>query len=58
MEIKVAGLLKDGKTVKEIASILGVSASAVNLHRQHIRNKLGLKNEKINLRTYLYSLAE
>lgn len=56
-EIKVADLLRDGKTIKEIAQTLGVSESAINLHRQHIRNKLGLKNQKINLRTYLLSLT-
>jgi DNA-binding CsgD family transcriptional regulator len=57
-ELKVAGFIKDGKSVKEIANILGCSESAVNLHRQHIRKKLGLTNEKINLRTYLQSLGE
>jgi PAS domain S-box-containing protein len=58
MEVKVAGFIRDGKTVKEIANILGVSESAVNLHRQHIRNKLGLTNEKINLRTHLQSFVD
>ncbi|OPY80761.1 MAG: Virulence sensor protein BvgS precursor [Syntrophorhabdus sp. PtaU1.Bin153] len=57
-EVRVAGFIKDGKTTKEIANILGVSESAVNLHRQHIRTKLGLKNEKINLRTHLQSLED
>lgn len=56
-EIKVADFIRDGKTVKEIAVTFGVSESAINLHRQHIRNKLGLNNQKINLRTYLLSLA-
>jgi PAS domain S-box-containing protein len=56
-EIKVADLIRDGKTVKEIALAFGVSESAINVHRQHIRNKLGLNSQKINLRTYLLSLA-
>jgi DNA-binding NarL/FixJ family response regulator len=56
-EIKVADFIREGKTVKEIAVAFGVSESAINLHRQHIRNKLGLNNQKINLRTYLMSLA-
>jgi len=56
-EIKVADFIRDGKTVKEIAMAFGVSESAINLHRQHIRNKLGLNNQKINLRTYLLSLT-
>lgn len=55
-EIKVANLIREGKTVKEIAAALGVSDNAINLHRQHVRNKLGLNNKKINLRTYLLSL--
>ena len=54
-EIKVANLIRDGKTVKEIAEMLGVSLSAINLHRQNLRNKLGLNNVKVNLRTYLMS---
>jgi DNA-binding NarL/FixJ family response regulator len=57
LEIKVADFIRDGKTVKEIAAAFGVSESAINLHRQHIRNKLGLNNQKINLRTYLLSLT-
>jgi PAS domain S-box-containing protein len=57
LEIKVADFIRDGKTVKEIAKTFGVSESAINLHRQHIRNKLGLNNQKINLRTYLLSLT-
>lgn len=55
-EIKVAAFIRDGKTVKEISGILGVSESAVNLHRQHIRNKLSLNGKKISLRTFLMSL--
>ena len=56
-EIRVADLIRDGKTIKEIAGIAGVSENAVNHHRQSIRDKLGLKNQKINLRTYLMSLG-
>ncbi len=57
-EIRVADFIRDGKTVKEIAGIIGISESSVNTHRQHIRNKLGLANQKTNLRTYLMSLAK
>ncbi len=56
-EIKVANLIKDGKTIKEIAKIFGVSEAAVHSHRQHIRNKLGIANQKTNLKTHLISLA-
>ena len=56
-EIKVADFIRDGKAVKEIAAALSISKNAVNRHRQHIRNKLGLNNKKINLRTHLLALA-
>ncbi|OPY85923.1 MAG: Sporulation kinase A [Syntrophorhabdus sp. PtaU1.Bin153] len=57
-EIRVAHLIREGKTVKEIASLLGVSESAINLHRQNLRDKLGLKKVKVNLATYLMSSFE
>jgi DNA-binding CsgD family transcriptional regulator len=56
-EIRVASLIRDGKTIKEIAKIFGVSESFVNSHRQHIRNKLGIANQKINLKVSLVSLS-
>jgi two-component system, sporulation sensor kinase E len=54
-EILVANLIRDGKTVKEIARVSGVSENAVNRHRQNIRNKLGLNRQKVSLKTYLMS---
>ncbi len=56
-EIRVANLIREGKTIKEIAGILGVSENAINHHRQNIRNKLGLNKQKVNLRTHLLSLS-
>ena len=55
-EISVANFIKDGRTIKEIARIFGVSENAVNRHRQSIRNKLSLNKQKINLKTFLMSL--
>jgi DNA-binding NarL/FixJ family response regulator len=55
-EIQVASLIRDAKKTKEIATIMNVSKSAIDLHRNHIRNKLGLNNKKVNLRSYLSSL--
>jgi PAS domain S-box-containing protein len=56
-EIRVANLIREGKTIKEVAGIFGVSENAVNHHRQNIRNKLGINKQKTNLRTYLMSLG-
>ena len=55
-EIQVANLIRDGKTSKEIAEILNVSSSTVDIHRHRIRNKLGLRTQKFNLRSHLASL--
>ena len=56
MEVQVANLIKAGKRNKEIASILGVSSSTVMTHRYRLRSKLGLKQRKVNLRSYLKSI--
>lgn len=55
-ELQIANMIKDGKTTKDIAALMNVCPGAVSLHRNHIRKKLGLNKEKINLRTYLGSL--
>ena len=56
MEVQVANLIKAGKRNKEIASILGISLNTVMTHRYRLRTKLGLKQEKVNLRSYLNSI--
>jgi DNA-binding CsgD family transcriptional regulator len=55
-EIDVAVLVREGRTSKEIAELLNISVSGVDFHRKKIRSKLGLTNEKSNLRSYLLSL--
>lgn len=58
MEMRVADLIKQGKSTKEIANMLKVSAFAVSFHRSNIRKKCGLLNNKKNLRVYLNTLEQ
>jgi len=55
-ELQIAQLVKEGKTTKEIADLLHSSERAIEFHRDNIRDKLGLKNKRSNLRSYLLSL--
>lgn len=57
-EIRVANLVKEGKTNKEIADLMLISKNTVLFHRHNIRTKLKLKNKKINLRSHLLSFDE
>ena len=55
-EIQIANLIKQGKTNKEIAEIMGLSVRTIEFHRTKIRNKFGLKNGKDNLQAHLIAL--
>jgi PAS domain S-box-containing protein len=57
-EVRVAKMVKEGRTAKEIADILYISINTVKEHNSQIRKKLGIKRKKINLRTYLQSFFE
>jgi PAS domain S-box-containing protein len=57
-EIRVADLVKDGKTNDEIADLLCISKNTVKFHRFNLRTKLGVRNKPVNLRSYLMSLAK
>jgi PAS domain S-box-containing protein len=52
-EIRVAGLIREGMTVKEAARLLNLSSETISFHRKKIRAKLGLTNKKVNLQSYL-----
>jgi PAS domain S-box-containing protein len=56
-ELQVANLIKEGKTTKEIAELLNASTGTVDFHRNNIRNKLNLKNKRVNLRSYLLTFS-
>ncbi|MEW6327780.1 MAG: PAS domain S-box protein [Thermodesulfobacteriota bacterium] len=56
MEVRVASLIKDGKTTKEIAGLLHLSENTILSHRYKLRSKLRLKNKKLNLISYLQSI--
>ncbi|MDX2454320.1 PAS domain-containing protein [Desulfosarcina sp.] len=55
-EIKVAAMVKQGKKAREIARMLGISTRTVEGYRYTIRDRLGIKGKKVNLRTYLLSI--
>ena len=57
-EVRVATLMRQEMAVKDIAAMMNISASAVNLHRQNIRKKLKLTGKKVNLRTFLQSMTQ
>ncbi|MCX7965864.1 MAG: PAS domain S-box protein [Syntrophorhabdaceae bacterium] len=56
-EIRIADLIKKGKTTKEISNMLGLSTRTVEIHRYSIRKKLNLVKKKVNLQSYLHTFT-
>jgi DNA-binding NarL/FixJ family response regulator len=56
-EMEVVTYVKDGRTTKQIASLLNVCSDSISRHRYHIRQKLGLNMKRTNLRSFLMSLT-
>ncbi len=57
-ELQVTNLIKQGKTTKAIAELMNLAMSTVSFHRDNLRVKLGIKNKKANLRSYLLSIGQ
>ena len=55
-EIEISNMIKNGLTSKDIANLLHLSLKTINRHRQNIRRKCNIRNQKINLATFLQSL--
>ncbi|MEW6670110.1 MAG: PAS domain S-box protein [Thermodesulfobacteriota bacterium] len=52
-EIQVANLIKQGHKTKEIAAILNSSYKTIETHREKVRRKFGITNQRVNLRVFL-----
>ena len=55
-EIEIAALVLEGKSIKEIAELLSITTRTVEFYRNSLREKLGLKNKKVNLRSHLLTI--
>ncbi len=55
-EARVAELIRQGLSTKEIAARLGVGTSTIDTHRHGIRRKLGLHSRQASLRVRLQNL--
>lgn len=55
-ETTIANLIVQGKSSQEISTILNISESTINYHRNNIRKKVGIKNKSVNLQVYLKQL--
>lgn len=56
-EVEIAQMVLLGRSTKEIANTLSRGTSTVDFHRNNIRQKLGLRDSRKNLRQHLMSLS-
>ncbi len=54
-EFQVANLVKHGKATKEIAEVMHLAPGTISIHRKHIRKKLDISQQGINLQAFLCS---
>ncbi|MBN1648722.1 MAG: response regulator transcription factor [Spirochaetales bacterium] len=55
-EMRIASLIRKGRTTKEISGILGNSIRTIESHRARIRKKIGLIDRNTNLESFLTKL--
>jgi len=55
VEIAISTMIRNGLSTKEIAQLRCISPATVRRHRENVRRKLGLRNRKANLATFLQS---
>lgn len=55
-EIQVSAFIKQGLSNKEIAKIFNCGVRTIDTHRDNIREKLGLKHTRVNLKSYLVNV--
>lgn len=54
-EFEIVIWILEGRRSKEISSLLNITVSAVDFHRNKIRKKLGLNGKKVDIRSHLLS---
>jgi DNA-binding CsgD family transcriptional regulator len=57
-ELRVARLIRDGLASRQIAARLQIATRTITTHRMQIRQKLGLKGRRRNLRTCLLAIPD
>jgi len=57
-ELNIANLIRQGTSTKDIADQLKMTKRTIDFHRDRIREKIGIKNTKANLKAVLQELEE
>ncbi len=52
-EVQIANCIMQGMRSKEIAGLMKLSKGTIDFYRNNIRKKLGIRNQKANLQSYL-----